>query len=215
MVAVDVLSLEITPMTPSYQPLPLHRLESGISYCRPKQRLPWRVTTDDPAVSVMTDLGQVTAFTVELTTPLDKSLDIMIKRGIRILLVCDADSNIIGLLTSRDIHGKKPDRILAKAGGVREDLLVADIMTLGPKLEVLLMEDVLRARVGDIIATLRQVDRQHALVLDDDPETDKPVMRGIFSLSQIGLRLGLDIDPSRQPTTYTELEKASALQPLQ
>ncbi len=195
-------------MHPTYQPLPLHRLESGTRYFRPKQQLPWRVTTDDPALSVMTDLSQVTAFTTELTTPLGKGLEIMVKRGIRILLVCDADGHIIGLLTSRDIDGVKASRILAKAGGAWEDLRVADIMTLRPKLETLLMEDVLRARVGDIIATLRRVDRQHALVVDTDPETGQPAVRGLFSLSQIGLRLGLDIEPSRQPTTYADLEKA-------
>ena len=71
-----------------------------------------------------------------------------------------------------------------------------------------MMEDVLGARVGDIIATLRQVNRQHALVLDTDPETDIPTVRGIFSLAEIGLRLGLDINRARQPTTYAELEKA-------
>ncbi|MFO1423741.1 MAG: CBS domain-containing protein [Candidatus Competibacteraceae bacterium] len=198
-------------MNPTYQPLPLHRLESGARYFRPQQPLPWRVTTADPALSVMTDLSQVTAFTTEPTTPLGKGLELMIKRGIRILLVCDSDGHIVGLLTSRDIDGVKPGRILAKAGGAWEDLRVADIMTLRPKLETLLMEDVRRARVGDIIATLRQVDRQHALVVDTDPETSRPAVRGLFSLSQIGLRLGLDIDPSRQPTTYGDLEKAGAL----
>ena len=132
----------------------------------------------------------------------------MIKRGIRILLVCDADDNIIGLLTSRDIAGDKPHRILAKAGGVQEDLRVSDVMTLRPKLELLSMEDIQRARIGDLIATLRQVDRRHALVLDRDPETGKPAVRGIFSLSQISLRLGLNIDPSRQATLYADFEKA-------
>ncbi|MDG4554879.1 MAG: CBS domain-containing protein [Candidatus Competibacter sp.] len=194
-----------------YQPLPLHRLEQGTRYFHPKQELPWRVTLDDPALSVMTDLSQVTAFIVELSTPLDKGLEIMIKRGIRILLVCDADDNIIGLLTSRDIAGDKSHRILAKAGGVREDLRVSDIMTLRPKLDVLSMEDVRRVRVGDLIATLRQVDRQHALVLDRDPETRKPAVRGIFSLSQISLRLGLNIDPSRQATLYAEFENAGGV----
>jgi len=183
-------------------------MERGTRYFRPKQGLPWRVTLDDPALSVMTDLSQVTAFIVELSTPLDKGLEIMIKRGIRILLVCDADDNIIGLLTSRDIAGDKPHRILAKAGGVQADLRVSDVMTLRPKLDVLSMEDVRRARVGDLIATPRQVDRQHALVLDRDPETGKSAVRGIFSLSQISLRLGLNIDPSRQVTLYAEFENA-------
>ncbi|HRD67285.1 MAG TPA: CBS domain-containing protein [Candidatus Competibacter sp.] len=198
-------------MKHSYGPLPLHRLDRGIRYARPKQQLPRRITAGDPALSVMTDLCQVAAVTTELSTPLSKGLDIMVKRGVRILLVVDADDNILGLVTSRDIDGEKIDRILAKAGCTREDLLVSDIMTLRTKLEVLMMEDILSARVGDIIATLRQVNRQHALVLDIDPETEIPAVRGIFSLSEIGLRLGLNISPSRQPTTYAELEKAGVV----
>ncbi|MBL8247332.1 MAG: hypothetical protein JNK95_03070, partial [Candidatus Competibacter sp.] len=105
-------------------------------------------------------------------------------------------------------------RILAKAGGAWEDLLVADIMTLKPKLEVLLMAEVLNAHVGDIIATLRQAHRQHALVVDADPGTGKPAVRGLFSLSQIGLQLGLDIHPEQHPTTYADLEQAGIDHPV-
>ncbi len=195
-------------MPQPYQPLPFHHFESGAGYFRPRQQLPEHVTEDDPATSVMTDLSQVTAYTTELSTPINKALETMVKRGVRMLLVRDADGQIVGLITSRDIEGDKPNRILAKAGGAWEDLLVADIMTLKPKLEVLLMEDVSKARVGDIIATLRHVSRQHAMALDIDPRTGKPAVRGIFSLSQIGLQLGLDIDRSHHPTTYSDLEKA-------
>ena len=195
-------------MTQDYQPLSFHRMESGVGYLRPKQQLPDRVRADDPAIQVMTDLRQVTTYTTELTTSLDKALDYMVKRGVRLLLIRNADGQIVGLITSRDIEGQKPARILAKAGGAWEDLLVADIMTLQPKLEVLLMEDVRAARVGDIIASLRQAGRQHAMVVDRDPETGRLAVCGIFSLSQIGLQLGLDIDPARQPTTYADLEKA-------
>ncbi|MFO1371758.1 MAG: CBS domain-containing protein [Candidatus Competibacteraceae bacterium] len=195
-------------MTSAYNPLPFQRLEAGASYFRPRQALPDNVTEDDPAIHVMTDLSQVTTYTTELTTSLNKALETMVKRGVRMLLVQNADGQIVGLITSRDIEGEKPARILTKAGGAWEDLLVADIMTLKPKLEVLLLEDVLNARVGDIIATLRQVNRQHAMVVDTHPNTGKLAVRGIFSLSQIGLQLGLDIDPAQQPTTYAELEKA-------
>lgn len=195
-------------MTQPYQPLPFHHFASGAGYFRPQQQLPEHVTENDPALHVMTDLSQVTAYTTELSTLLSKALEMMVKRGVRMLLVRDADGQIVGLLTSRDIEGEKPQRILAKAGGAWEDLVVADIMTLKPKLEVLLMEDVLKARVGDIIATLRHVNRQHAMVLDREPRTSQPAVRGIFSLSQIGLQLGLDIDRSHHATTYSDLEKA-------
>lgn len=195
-------------MTDAYRPLPLRRLESGTRHFCPGQPMLRRVTADDPAASVMTDLGRVTAWTVERSTPLVEGLRIMRERGVRILLVCDADRTVVGALTGRDIAGEKPGRIMAKAGCGREALLVVDVMTIRPKLEALSMEDVSRARVGDIIATLRHADRQHALVLDDDPETGQPAVRGLFSLPQIGLRLGLDIDPPRQPITYAEPEKA-------
>jgi CBS-domain-containing membrane protein len=169
---------------------------------------------DDPALAVMTDFSQVAAYATELTTPLSKALEIMVKRGVRLLLVRDIEQRIIGLITSRDIEGERPERILNKAGGAWEDLLVADIMTLKPKLEFLLMEEVAQARVGDIIATLKQVNRQHALVLDADPATGQPAVRGLFSLSHIGLLLGLDIDPAQQPTTFADLERAGIDYPI-
>ena len=201
-------------MSQDYSPLPFHRLNSGAGYFRPRQHLPEQVAMDDPALAVMTDLSQVTAYTTELTTPLNKAQDIMIRRGVRLLLVRDADGHIVGLITSRDIEGEKPARILSKAGGVWEDLLVADIMTLSPKLEVLQMAEVRKARVGDIIATLRQVNRQHAMVVDADSDTGRPAVRGLFSLSQIGLQLGLDIDPARHPTTFADLAQAGIDHPI-
>lgn len=201
-------------MSQTYQPLTFHYLDAGAGYFRPQQHLPKRVTADDPALSVMTDLKLVTAYTIELDTPLSKALDTMVKRGVRLLLVRNADGHILGLITSRDIEGEKPERILAKAGGNWEDLLVADIMTLQPKLEVLLMEDAAKARVGDLIATLREVNRQHAMVVDTDPTTGDPMVRGIFSLSQIGLLLGLDIEPALHATTFSDLEHAGIDYPI-
>ncbi|MBL8251028.1 MAG: CBS domain-containing protein [Candidatus Competibacter sp.] len=197
-------------MKNAYHSLSLYPIERGIRHARPKQQLPRRIGADDPALSVMTDLCQISAVTTDLSTPLSKAVDLMIKRRVRILLVCDADDNLLGVVTSRDIDSERASRVIAKSGCAREDLLVSDVMTLRPKLEVLMMEDVLGSRVGDIIATLRQVNRQHALVLDIDPETDIPAIRGIFSLAEIGLRMGLNINPARQPTTYAELEKAGA-----
>ncbi|HNW77722.1 MAG TPA: CBS domain-containing protein [Candidatus Competibacteraceae bacterium] len=191
-----------------YQPLPLHHLDAGAGYFRPQQQLPNHVSGDDPALTVMTDLSQVTAYTTELATPLSTALDMMIRRRVRMLLVRDASGQIIGLITSRDLAGERPGRILAKAGGAWEDLLVADIMTLQPRLDVLRLEDVRVARVGDVLATLRQMNRQHALVVDNDPATGRPAVRGLFSLSQIGLLLGLDLDPAQRATTYAELEQA-------
>ncbi|TCO81131.1 CBS domain protein [Plasticicumulans lactativorans] len=191
-----------------FNTLTFRKLDVGVTYFRPHQALPERVRQEDPAIDVMTDLRQVAAIMVSLTTPLSMALERMVKGGVRMLLVVDPDGTVRGLITSRDIQGEKPMRILEKTGGKFEELLVRDIMTLYPKLEVLPLEDVLRARVGDIIATLRDSGRQHALVLDFDDTTGKEAIRGIFSLAQIGKQLGLDIHPADRPTTFAEIEQA-------
>lgn len=195
-------------MEKNYKPLHFHHLESSVSYFRPRQDLPDRVKITSPAIDTMTDLRQIAAVMVSLTTPLDMALERMIKGGVRMLLVTDADGKVQGLITSRDIQGEKPLKILEKTGGTRKDLVVGDLMTMKSKLEVLMMGDVLRATVGDIIATLKEVDRQHAIVVDSDPYTGELAVRGIFSLAQIGRQLGLEISPTQHATTFADLDWA-------
>lgn len=194
-------------MADAYQPLIFHPLSSGASCFRPRQQLPQRLQLDSPAVDAMTDFNQVTAYTTELTTPIDKAREKMIKRGVRLLIVCDGESRVRGLITSRDLEGERPRRILEKSYLTREEILVRDIMTTKGKLDVLEMRDVLKARIGDIIATLRRVDRQHAMVVDVDPISGEQGVRGLFSLSQIAQQLGIEVDPAAEPITASSLEQ--------
>ena len=195
-------------MAHAFKPLTFHTLETSATYFRPTQELPEQVRETDPALDVMTDLTQVTLFTAELTTALDKALETMIKRGVRMLLVRDTDGHVKGLITSRDISGERVDTIMEKTGATREDLMVCDVMTLKGRLDVLMMAEVERATVGDIIETLRQVDRQHAMVVDTHPKSGQLAVRGIFSLSQIAVQLGLEIDPAENPTTFETFDQA-------
>jgi len=195
-------------MSKTFKPLSFSTLEYSVGYFRPRQELPDRVRDTSPALDVMTDLRQVTVLMVSSTTPLNMALERMIKSGVRMLLVTDANGRVLGLITSRDVQGEKPSKILQKTGGTLKDLVVGDIMTLKNKLEVLMMKDVLHARVGDIIATLKEVNRQHAIVVDTDPHNGELAVRGIFSLSQIGQQLGLQIDPTQRATTFDDLEWA-------
>ena len=54
-------------------------------------------------------------------------------------------------------------------------------MTSRDQLEVLRIEDVRKAKVGDIIATLKNVERQHVLAMDIDEESSQGCReRGFF-----------------------------------
>ena len=56
-------------------------------------------------------------------------------------------------------------------------------------IEVLPLEVVLHACVGEIVETLKHAGCQHPLVVDQEPFTDKPIARGVFSAFQIGRQL--------------------------
>jgi hypothetical protein len=60
-------------MNREYIGLTAHSLKMGASFVRPSQVLPERVTLEDPALSVMTDLKMISVVTVRAMTPMGKS----------------------------------------------------------------------------------------------------------------------------------------------
>ena len=79
-------------------------------------------------------------------------------------------------------------------------------MTSKSHMEVLQFSDVERARVDDIIQTLRESARQHAVVVQPNPGGDEMLLRGLFSITQIGRQLGIEIEPSGAVQCFAELE---------
>ena len=75
----------------------------------------------------------------------------------------------------------------------RKDLIVRDVMSPQHRIDVLETGDVATARVGDIVSTLQRMGRQHALVVDPNREGPQR-SRGLSSATQIGRRLGVEID---------------------
>jgi CBS-domain-containing membrane protein len=196
-------------MTDEYKPLSFRALQEPASYFMPHQELPERIEPGDPALHCMTDFRQVTAVTTDMTKTIDDALDRMRKRGVRLLLVTNEEGNVFGLITARDIQGKKPVTLAQKLGYTPQELVVRDLMTLKGRLDVLHYKDILGAKVGDVVATLRDSGRQHALVVDNDPTREgRLAVRGLISLAQIGRQMGLDLDTAERATTFAELEAA-------
>lgn len=190
-----------------YKPLPMQVIPQHTSYIPPGGGVPRPVKYDSPAVAVMTDLGQVPAATIRPDATAAQATQVMIARGVRLLLVVDAAAFVEGVLTARDTMGEKPIKMLQEKGGRHDDLLVADLMTPRERIEVLDMATVRKAEVGHIVATLRESGRQHALVTDGDPLTGEVRIRGIFSVTQIARQLGIAIQVFEVSSTFAEIEK--------
>lgn len=178
-------------MSTKFTPLDFHNMPTGAGYSRPEQQYPGGITVDSPALDAMTDLRKITALTVERTNNLAATRERMKKLGVRMLLVTDGTGAVMGIVTVTDLDSGRPEKIAAKTGEQPADLLVQDIMTLRGRIEVLPLDSVGTASVGQILSSLRGAGRRHALVIDQD----KNEICGIFSLTRLCGQIGLDIQP--------------------
>lgn len=161
------------------------------------------VGMDSPAREVMTDLRRVRAVTIAPDATIELAQQRMMHARVRLLLVADADGAVLGLLTARDLLGEKPVRAAVADGVARNAVRVERVMVRSAHVEVLDLAEVERSSVGDMIKTLRDAGRQHALVLEPGRP---PLVRGLFSMTQIGRQLGVSLEASDRPQSFAEVE---------
>jgi CBS domain-containing protein len=142
----------------------------------------------------MTDLSRVEAVTIRALATLDEAERTMIAHGVRALFVVDDDRAVLGVITSTDLMSEKPIQLAQQRGIRHDEVIVREVMTPADRLEAMEFDDVLHARVGDVVATLRRSGRQHALVIERaaaGATGPLQTVRGIFSLTQIARQLGV------------------------
>ena len=164
-----------------------------------------RASADDPASAVMTDLRRSRAVTIRGQETLAAAERLMIGAGVRLLLVVNAAGAITGVVTYRDLTGEKALAAAARERIAHAELAVVQVMTPAAAVEALDYRAVTHARVRDLIALMYERGRQHALVTETD-DSDRPVVRGIFSITQIGRQLGVPIEANERAQSFAEIE---------
>lgn len=193
-------------MSTHYSVIRSHAVSDQVGLHRFRQGLPLQVSMDDPAEYVMTDFRRVEVKTASADMPMDAALQKMIHAGVRLLLVVEGDEErLLGVVTARDIMGEKPVKIVSSERISHQDLTVRHVMSPHAQITVINYADVITARVGDVVATLRDASRQHALVVEYDGRRE--IVRGLFSLTQIGRQLGLEISGEGPMQSFAEIEK--------
>lgn len=179
------------------QPLP-----RGARVASPE--LPERVTLDDPAFAVMTDLRRVPAATTTPGESIGRAHQQMLQRGVRLLFVLDAEGALDGVITATDLLGEKPMRFMQSRAVSHAELTVADIMTPASMLEAIPLQDVAQMRVGHIVATHKAIRRQHIMVAEDAGRR----VRGLFSAAQVARQLGVELQTMEIAQTFADVEAA-------
>jgi hypothetical protein len=180
-----------------------------LTLAKPGSHAVGAVTPESPAVTLMTDLRQLPAVRIAEDRTLAESH--MVAAGVRLLFVVDARDILIGLVTAYDLAGEKP----IKASMARDSspdlhkphaVLVRDIMQPVSAWRGIDFPSVERARIGDIVQTFQQLGQPHLLVfeLTDD---EVPVVRGLFSATQLERVLGVRFNLISRPGSFAEIEQ--------
>ena len=195
-------------MERSYSTIRSVPMPAGTLARQPDPQAAQGVALDDPAISAMTDLAQAPTMVVDPDLEIEGVMRIMIRRNVRSLFVVNDRSEVLGLVSAADLLGVRPPHG-KPFGGRRGDVRARDVMTPRSRLEVLRLPEIANASVGDVVATLKETGRQHAMVLEEDAD-GRPVVRGVFSTSRLEAQLGQPVSSTAAAPTFAELRAALA-----
>jgi len=181
-------------------------LGTSIAQAQPKQNA--AVTLDSPALEVMTDLTMVKAATTSPTTTLAQAEQMMIYQGVRLLFVVSDMPSVEGLVTSTDLRGDKPLRMVHERKLRYDELRVADVMTELSALDAIDHQHLSTATVSNVIATLKKFGRQHLLVVQGATAQSPQRIRGVISKAQVERQLGTPINLTEIASSFAEIGQA-------
>lgn len=145
----------------------------------------WYVTATDPASLVMIDYHSRSSVTVSETSTLDEALGHMKHAGVRCAFVVDEKKKVVvGMITSYDILGEKPQQYMRLAGVDHDDVLVRDIMQKIGDWRVADIKDIEHSTVGDLLEMFKATGVSHLPVMETT-ENNEQRLRGLLSFSKV------------------------------
>lgn len=192
------------------KPLPTFRFAGGACIAQAQPRPTSPVTLDSPALLVMTDLAEVRAATVYADRSLDEAEQTMIREGVRMLFVVSTAPCVEGIVSAAMLHGDKPVTLVQQRGVRRSELSVADVMIALADLDVLDLDALGRATVGDVAALFQRFGVHHLLVAESSTPHGPARIRGVISHTQVERQLGAPLPAVAVARTFAEIEHALA-----
>jgi CBS-domain-containing membrane protein len=159
-----------------------------------------------PATLFMTDFIATHPVVVDEACSITEALTLMKQSYVRLLLVVTHDSVFKGIITAADISGGKVlSYMSANQIHSREDVRVRNIMTDKNHIHALQYEELQKACIGDVVATIKHLGEQHVLVVQFD--TDDLMVRGMYSTTDIAKALHIEFDVEPHAKTFFELNQ--------
>lgn len=158
-----------------------------------KTYLPELVHLEDPALAVMRDFHQNRPNTINVHVSMDEAVNEMKVTNCHLLMVVDDNHNLLGIIASEDLLGEKPIQLLNESRMERHAITVGKLMTPINDVAIFHLDSIERARVGNVVATMKSLGSHYALVIDSTRSDQDPAIRGLLNTSQISKQLHTEV----------------------
>ena len=177
-------------MNQEYALIKTHPMKESINFSTPLSTVTV-AHLDDPALTVMADFQQRPPYSTSMNTPIYEALQQMKLLAVKSLFVINAENQIVGHISTRDIQGNKATMLANQLDLKMVDMTVKQLMLPPEQLHILYFGELSNMRVGHIVRLLHELGVNYVFVIDEENGTK--VVRGLFSISRISQQLGENV----------------------
>ncbi len=148
------------------------------------------------ALSILTDFRSHKAHMVDADIEASEALELMLAEDVRTKIVVNKEREFIGVISLDDLseHNMVLKRISLRVRP--EELLVRDLMHSRRDIRAIDYAEFSRAKVADVVSTLKKQHQDYLLVVDQDEHH----IRGLVSARDISRRLHTPVEIERELT---------------
>ncbi|MFM9269958.1 hypothetical protein ACJ7V3_06815 [Halomonas elongata] len=180
--------------------LPLSRLDTADHLVTPQEF--FDIEGSSPALNLMMDFRQHHPHAISAAMPALWAASLMETEQVDCKLVVDHQREFIGLLTQERLSEQSLIAAQAKLGIDRKSLTVTDLMLPRSAMPALNYDDLVRATVADLVATLREAGEPYCLVRDNAHRQ----IRGLISVGELSARLHQQVSLKPQVSVLKVLD---------
>lgn len=194
-------------MNTNYQPLPTSEVLGNQRIVDPE--LHPELTPDDPAITVMRDFREKPPATLSGDMAVTEARVLMKLADVPLKLVVNASGEFVGIISLKNILGKKALATAHAMGASLEEVQVKDIMERANQFPGIHVRHLANVRIGDLVETFNQMQSDHFLVFEDDGnQPGRTRLRGLISSNVIARRLHIALESNARARSFSEIVNA-------
>jgi len=162
---------------------------------------------EDYALDVMIDFTKIDPPVINQNASIDDAQQEMKTTGLNLLLVINNDDKVVGIISSEDILGEKPIKLIQEKRIKRAKIQVKMLMIKPSDIVAFDLEALRHIKLGSVIHTFNSLNKHNALVVHTSEKDKKQRVRGMFSLLMISKQLHMDISTITGALSISELQE--------